>query len=64
MDIDGILKAANNNAHAQKAAEFVAAHGGAFTLHSKARDRTFSRSGGTLKMAIISKSARTRIITM
>ena len=40
MNISEILKASNNNAHAQKAAEFVEAHGGEFnfTFDSTAPD--------------------------
>lgn len=40
MNISEILKASNNNAHAQKAAEFVEAHGGGFnfTFDSAAPD--------------------------
>lgn len=32
MNISEVLKSANNNAHAQKAAEFVEAHGGEFNF--------------------------------
>lgn len=32
MNISEVLNAANNNAHAQKAAEFVEAHGGEFNF--------------------------------